>query len=436
MKSENEARRRNWWTDLLVIQPTPFCNIDCSYCYLPYRTSTKRLSLQLAEPLFEQLFGFPTIKDRVTMVWHAGEPMVLPVGYYEDMFALVQRLTESRIDVQHSFQTNGTLITEAWCDLIAKWNVQVGVSIDGPAEFHDLHRRYRNGAGSFAKAYRGLRLLQSRGLPFHVISVLTLSSLQHPDAMFDFYEQAGVQDVCFNIEEKEAHHTNSELVDSPQFEELYRAFMQRFLELAVAPGTIRFVREFNNAFRLIQGYGEGLENSQIEPFRIISVDCEGNVSTFSPELLGMQHPAYGFFTFGNLIRDDFETIAKRVEHSKLYADIQAGVRKCRGECEYFELCGGGAPSNKIYENGSADSTETVYCRAHQIAIDVVLEMIERIPEGAQLVTTGPSIASPRRGSTDARGRVTTFHPNMVFTLAKVRFWGQERSSRSARPSAL
>jgi uncharacterized protein len=368
-------------TDLIVVQPTPFCNINCSYCYLPHRTSKKRLSLEVAERLFVRLFTFPTIEDRVSIVWHAGEPMALPPDYYDSMFALIQRFAGSRTEVEHSFQTNGTLITEAWCDLIAKWNVGVGISIDGPAKFHDVHRRYRNGAGSFAKTYCGLQSLRSRGLPFHVISVLTLTSLQHPDAMFEFYDQAGITEICFNIEEKEGINTSSEVVERPGFDELYRAFLKRFLELAVRRGTKMSVREFDSAFGAIQGYGRGTsDNHQTDPFGIISVDCEGNVSTFSPELLGMEHSTYGSFNFGNLLTDDFETIAHRVESSTLYADIRAGVHKCRDECEYWGLCGGGAPANKIYENGSADSTKTVFCRVHQIGIDVVLDMVERIPE--------------------------------------------------------
>src|SRR5262245_39314066 len=105
MLGDFERERQNWRTDLLVIQPTPFCNIDCSYCYLPHRTSKKRLSLELAERFFERVFKFPTIKDELTAIWHAGEPMVLPPSYYADMFALIKKLANSQIEVQHSFQT-------------------------------------------------------------------------------------------------------------------------------------------------------------------------------------------------------------------------------------------------------------------------------------------------------------------------------------------
>jgi sulfatase maturation enzyme AslB (radical SAM superfamily) len=76
---------------------------------------------------------------------------------------------------------------------------------------------------------------------------------------------------------------------------------------------------------------------------------------------------------GNLLTDDFDTIAQRVKTGKVYADIQADVRKCRETCTYFKMCGG------IYENESANSTETAHCRAYQIEIDAVLDLIERIP---------------------------------------------------------
>jgi uncharacterized protein len=284
--------------------------------------------------------------------------------------------------VKHSFQTNGTLITNDWCDLISKWKVNLGLSIDGPAEFHDLFRKMRNGSGSFAAAARGLKLVQEHEIPFYVISVLTLASVRHPEKLFEFYDAAGINDVCFNIEEKEGINTSSDVVDSAEFIALYKKFLERFFELAVQREKKMVVREFENTLHSIQGYGRSLANQQADPFAIVSVDCDGNLSTFSPELLGMEHPGYASFNFGNLLTDDFETIARRVEESKLYADIRAGIERCSKECQYYKLCGGGPPANKIYENDSADSTETVYCRTQQVAVDIVLDLLERIPAEA------------------------------------------------------
>lgn len=366
-------------TSLLVVQPTPFCNIDCSYCYLPHRSSKKKLSVELAEILFKKVLAFPTVRDLVTVVWHAGEPLVLPVSYYESMFGLISQLSPPGLQIRHSFQTNGTLISEAWCDLIKKWKLNIGVSIDGPQVLHDRYRKQRNGAGSFERAHEGLRKLQRAGIPFHVISVLTLESMSQPEKMLEFYLENEIDYVCFNIEEQEGSNATSRLVNSDTSDALYRSFLERFLALAIRRQRPILVREVEQSLGLIQRHGAPIHNEQNEAFRIISVDCDGNLSTFSPELLGLEHERYGSFCFGNVIQDTFDEIAARVQGSRLQTDITAGVRECANACAYYGLCGGGAPSNKIFENGSAATTETAHCRAFMRSVDVVLDLIERLP---------------------------------------------------------
>ena len=368
-------------TSLLVIQPTPFCNIDCSYCYLPHRSLKKKLTLESAGIIFKKLFGFPTVRDSVTIVWHAGEPLVLPPLYYEQMFDLVGDLTPAGLQVRHSFQTNGTLISDEWCDLIKKWNVSVGLSLDGPRKLHNLYRKQRNGAGSFDRSFQGLKKLQAAGIPFHVITVLTLESLQEPDRLFEFYTENAIEYVCFNIEEQEGSH-KSQLVNSDAADGAFQRFFSRFIQLAIERQQFLGIREVDHCLRTIRAHGGPIRNQQAEPFGIISVDCEGNVSTFSPELLGMQHERYGSFSFGNLLQDSFEQIAANVEKSRVYADIMEGISRCALSCRYYGLCGGGPPANKIYENGSAATTETAYCRTFMRAVDVVLDLVELIPEPA------------------------------------------------------
>ena len=77
-------------TSMVVIQPTGFCNIDCSYCYLPNRNDKHTISLDLVERLFAHLFGMNRTAPEVTVVWHAGEPLVVPPSFYRDAFAIIQ----------------------------------------------------------------------------------------------------------------------------------------------------------------------------------------------------------------------------------------------------------------------------------------------------------------------------------------------------------
>ena len=122
---------------------------------------------------------------------------------------------------------------------------------------------------------------------------------------------------------------------------------------------------------------ENAQAQQTTPFAIISVDCHGNFSTFSPEMLGLSSPEYGDFVFGNVMRDSFDSILSQPRFIAVARDIAAGIRRCKETCEYYAYCGGGAPVNKYFENGSFDSTETMFCRlSKQAVLNVVLEKLE------------------------------------------------------------
>jgi uncharacterized protein len=366
--------------DLLVIQPTPFCNIDCKYCYLPDRNSTARVAPETLRNLFSQVFATGWAGDGLSVVWHAGEPMVLPIDFYQQAFSLIEGLRPKTVAVMHSFQTNGTLIDEAWCDFLVAAKVNLGVSIDGPQPIHDKNRVTRSGRGSFARTIAGIRLLVRRRVPFHVISVLSAESLAAPREMFDFYRTEGIRDICFNVEESEGGHV-SQLFGEAGIEGAYYEFLREFWRLsATAPESIGFVREIEHAVQQVIRPDEvPFRNQLVEPFAITSMDWAGNISTFSPELLGLKNPEYGDFLLGNINRDALVDLPRRANFRKLLGDIEAGVAMCRAGCQYFSVCGGGEPVNKLAENGSFASTETVYCRVTKMrATDLVLDVLERV----------------------------------------------------------
>src|SRR5579871_3006664 len=365
---------------LLIVQPTPFCNIDCTYCYLPDRRSKHVVATETLANLFTQVFASGWANDHLTVIWHAGEPMVLPTTFYAEAFRLVDKLKPAGLHLTHSFQTNGTLINEAWCDFFLAEEVNLGVSVDGPRDFHDLNRRTRSGQGTFERTIAGIRLLRRRQVPFHVISVLTTASMNAPEAMFDFYVGEGIERVCFNVEESEGSHASPSLgrVDAGL---AYRRFLETFWRLSgAAPGKITFIREIEHALSAVLRPAEGMFfNELVEPFAVTSMDWAGNVSTFSPELLGLKNEQYGDFILGNVNRDKLAELAASPVLQRMHADIAAGVALCRERCQYFSVCGGGEPVNKLTENGSFISTETAFCRLTRMhATDLILDTIERL----------------------------------------------------------
>ena len=267
-----------------VLQPTPFCNINCDYCYLSDRISKRQLSLDLLEHIFVKLFASKLTGPQLSVVWHAGEPLVLPIAYYEAALKKIKSLNTRGCQIHHAIQTNGTLITQRWCDFFKASNIHVGVSVDGPAFIHDANRKTRSGRGTHAKIMEGISLLQENGINFHVIAVISQQSLNFPDEIFKFFIQHGIRRVGFNIEEIEGENTVTSL-KYPGTDKRYVRFMSRIYELSKITQGYLSIREFDDVKRLILSGLHIRRSFQSTPCSIISIDCNGNFTTFSQNSL-------------------------------------------------------------------------------------------------------------------------------------------------------
>ena len=375
---------------LLVLQPTPFCNIDCSYCYLTNRGSAERMSLATLDLACRRVFESAFLGRELEVAWHGGEPLTVPLVWYEEAIALIAARRPASVRLTHAFQTNGLLVDENWAHFFARTGARVGLSIDGPADLHDANRRTRRGRGTHAGAMRAVRLLQDQGIAFHVITVLTDRALDEPDRLFDFYVQHGISEVGFNIEEIEGANTASSLAGGNEAK--YRDFIRRFFALVwQAPGVLK-VREFESALGHLLS-DEPVTDEQNEPFAIVSVSHDGAISTFSPELLGAHHPRFGDFAFGHVAAHGLADVAGGAPFLAVSREIRRGVEACRHDCRYFRWCGGGAAANKLFETGRFDTTETMHCRlTRQVVLDEVIAGIEANmrPANVRPAYAGPS----------------------------------------------
>lgn len=365
--------------ELLVIQPTPFCNLDCSYCYLPNRLDKRKITTETLEKVFNWTFSSGLVRGPFTLLWHAGEPMVLPASFYEQATLLLERCNTSGFEINQSFQTNATLVNDDWCDFIRRRNVQVGVSVDGPDFLNDRNRTTRNGGGTLDRVLRGMQLLRDHDIFFDVITVLTSTSLDYPDELFDFYIEHGITDVAFNVEEIEGPHVTSSLAGSGM-EPRFRRFYSRFMDLALSSDPPLRVREFEASRSSIARPEQLTRRTQENrPFGILNVDCAGNFSTYSPELLGLSSERLGSFALGNVATDSLESVLAMPRFLTLDDEIRRGVNLCEESCRYYPFCGGGPPGNKYFENGNFATSETLSCRLHKKAtFDVALDKFERL----------------------------------------------------------
>jgi len=298
-------------------------------------------------------------------------------GFYRSAFERINALTAKRSQVTQVIQTNAMLLNQAYCDLIKAFRVRMGVSVDGPELLHDRHRVSRSGKGTFSQVMAGVALLQKNRIPFDVIAVLTAASLDYPHEIYDFFRALEVRELAFNFDELEGINTQTSFA-RPEVEQKYISFFATLLDRVVHDKGRMRIRELSGALGAVSGtlFDHIGISTECNPFGILSVDIDGNLSTYSPELLDLTDSDHNRFTIGSVSDIDFSTVFSEPNFIKMNDAIQAGVKQCRDTCGYFDLCGGGAPSNKLGENGRFDSTETLYCRyKKQLLVNVAEDFI-------------------------------------------------------------
>ena len=336
----------------------------------------RQVDVTTLEQIFKVLFSSTFIEDGASILWHAGEPLILSVDFYRRAFQIQQKWNAQGCHITNSFQTNATLITQEWCDFILEHDIGIGVSIDGPASLHDAQRVDRKNRGTFERVMQGIALLRKNNIPYTAIAVVTSDTVEHPDEFWQFFQEIQPTRLGLNPEEVEGCNERSSLHTSAGIER-YKHFLQRLVALNEQSPSFVPIREFDVLLQCIQSGQARTQTSTNTPVAILSFDYKGNISTFSPELLSFTHPVYGSFVFGNVFDTSLEDIFINDQFLRVHSLIQQGITKCQESCAYFSLCGGGAPSNKLHENGTFDSAETNACRLRiQVTTDVLLASLE------------------------------------------------------------
>lgn len=370
---------------LVVLQPTPFCNIACDYCYLPNRNDRRRMSSAVLDHVLAALGASTHVRNALTFAWHAGEPLSVGVDYLARAFARIDEWArDTARRVVHSVQTNATLIDDRWIESFRRHDVRLGLSLDGPRDIHDAHRVTRRREGTFERAIAGAQRLRDAGIPFSALAVVTADTLDHADDFFDFFVALAPTELGMNVEELEAANRRSSLHSSSADSRL-RAFYRRLIERNREAGSPLRICELVPFRALLETSARlSLEHfarrsTSATPFQILSFESDGSFGTFCPELLGTDAPRFANFRFGRVPEDAIDAIVDRAEFRAALAEIEQGRERCRAECGYWRFCGGGQPANKWFETGRLDSTETAYCRHHcQRLVDAVLDEAERV----------------------------------------------------------
>ena len=348
------------------------CNLACKYCYYLeknklYPTAQRHLmSDEMLEQFTREYIEAQTM-NQVLFTWHGGEPLLRSIDFYRKALSLQQKYAGGR-RIDNVIQTNGTLLTDEWCEFFAQNHWLVGISIDGPQPDHDHYRLTAAGKPSWKKVMQGIKLLKKHGVEWNAMAVVNAYNANHPLEFYRFFKENGCQFLQFTpiVERLTRHEDGRTLASLADKDEISLS------EASVAPeqwgyflcaifdewvrkdvGKI-FVEIFDCTLANWMGISPGI--------CAYSKECgHAGVMEHNGDVYSCDHFVFPEYKLGN-IRDhslidmlygEQQQEFSRLKHSSL-------PRQCK-ECDMEFACHGECPKNRFIKDKYGDSGLNYLC---------------------------------------------------------------------------
>ena len=348
------------------------CNLACKYCYYLeknklYPTAQRHLmSDEMLEQFTREYIEAQTM-NQVLFTWHGGEPLLRSIDFYRKALSLQQKYAGGR-RIDNVIQTNGTLLTDEWCEFFAQNHWLVGISIDGPQPDHDHYRLTAAGKPSWKKVMLGIKLLKKHGVEWNAMAVVNAYNANHPLEFYRFFKENGCQFLQFTpIVERLTRHedgrTLASLADKDEISlseasvapEQWGYFLCAIFDEWVRKDVGRiFVEIFDCTLANWMGISPGI--------CAYSKECgHAGVMEHNGDVYSCDHFVFPEYKLGN-IRDhslidmlygEQQQEFSRLKHSSL-------PRQCK-ECDMEFACHGECPKNRFMKDKYGDSGLNYLC---------------------------------------------------------------------------
>ncbi len=348
------------------------CNLACKYCYYLeknklYPTAQRHLmSDEMLEQFTREYIEAQTM-SQVLFTWHGGEPLLRSIDFYRKALSLQQKYAGGR-RIDNVIQTNGTLLTDEWCEFFAQNHWLVGISIDGPQPDHDHYRLTAAGKPSWQKVMQGIKLLKKHGVEWNAMAVVNAYNANHPLEFYRFFKENGCQFLQFTpIVERQTRHedgrTLASLADKneiPLSEASVTPEQWGYFLCAIFDEWVRkdvgkiFVEIFDCTLANWMGVSPGI--------CAYSKECgHAGVMEHNGDVYSCDHFVFPEYKLGN-IRDhslidmlygEQQQEFSRLKHSSL-------PRQCK-ECDMEFACHGECPKNRFMKDKYGDSGLNYLC---------------------------------------------------------------------------
>lgn len=330
------------------------CNLSCRYCY--YLEKAKLypqqapLSEELLETFIQQYIEAQTM-PQVLFTWHGGEPLLRPLSFYQRALELQQLYARGR-QIDNCLQTNGTLLTDEWCEFLRENRFLVGISIDGPQIFHDAYRCH-----SFDKVMRGIQLLQQHSVEWNAMATVNHLNADFPVEFYRFFKDIGCQYLQFTpIVERESR---GQITDFSVTPEQWGRFLCGIYDEWVKEdvGQI-FVQLFDATLANWAGEPPGICSMSPTCGRAAAMEANGDVYS-------CDHFVFPEYRLGNIRQQSLTAMLYGERQQQFGRNKSATLpRQCR-ECQFLFACHGECPKNRFLKDKYGEPGLNFLCKGYQ-----------------------------------------------------------------------
>lgn len=352
----------------------PLCNLDCTYCYylekkyLFKKKTHFRLEDDLLEIFIKQYIEAHQVPV-VNFVWQGGEPSMLGVEFFRKALAIQKKYAGDK-QIENSFQTNGTLLTDEFCAFFKERNFLIGVSIDGPESLHDHYRRDKQGKATWRKVVQGIELLKKHAVEFNTLSVVNIKNAQHPLDVYHFLKGIGSRYMQFiPILEREAE---DEILSRQKL--VHQAFSgeARVTDWSLKPGQFgAFMKAIFNDWvhqdvghYFVQLFDVTLANWYGAPpgLCVFSGTCGNSaVMEHNGDVYSCDHFVYEDYFLGNILEKSLAEMMGSTEQTLFGQAKKASLTSYCKQCSFRFACQGDCPKHRFIKTPSGEKGLSYLC---------------------------------------------------------------------------
>lgn len=362
----------------LLIKPSGSdCNIDCRYCFYKDRApefghGKQRMNDEVLDKLVRDYMrlGF----DVAGFAWQGGEPTLMGVDFFRRAVDLQKKYGRAGQQISNTLQTNGVLLDDDWCRFFHESKFLLGISIDGPREFHDCYRVDRSGKGTFDTVMRGIEKCKQHQVEFSALVLLNRRNVEHPHELFDFFVANDMTYLQF-IPCVETDPATGNIADFSITPQQYGDFLCNLFDVWYAYGPEKVnIREFDS---LVTYYVMG----------------KHTICTYSKQCAGfvvIEHAGDAFcceffvepkWHLGNILETPLQELAGSSKKRAFARDKEKLAGTCL-VCRYLDICRGGCMKDRVRLGGDVNR-QSYFCRSYKQFFDHAVPKVRQIAAAIQ-----------------------------------------------------